>query len=170
VPSGAFSSSTPFGYALQDNSAGIYVTDSVAPVEGEFIPGELVTVSGIIYEINNLLVIREKTASKKGTGNEMIPVHVKTGNVNESHEGMVVNTGGVIDSLVSDLPYGYKIFINDGSGRLIVFVNVSAGFLSDTIHWRVSDSISVTGFLAQYGTKYEVEPWKGTDLKVFRNN
>jgi DNA/RNA endonuclease YhcR with UshA esterase domain len=170
VPSGAFSSSTPFGYALQDNGAGIYIVDSVAPMEGEYKSGELVTVTGRIEEINNLLVIRETTATKKGTGNVITPIHVKTGNVSESHEGMIVNTGGVIDSLDSDLPYGYKIYINDGSGRLIIFVNTSAGFLSDTIHWRVSDSISVTGFLAQYGTKYEVEPCKGTDIKVFPNN
>jgi len=83
---------------------------------------------------------------------------------------MIVNTGGVIDSLFSDLPYGYKIFISDGSGRLIVFVNTSAGFLSDSTYWRVSDSISVTGFSAQYNKTYEVEPGMGSDIKVFRNN
>lgn len=170
VASGTFSSSTPYGYALQDNTAGIYVIDSIQPMVSEFKLGDLVTVTGVVQEISNLRVIREVKSSKKGEGIVITPVNVNTGNVNESHEGVVINTSGIIDSIHSDLPYGYKIYINDGSGLLNIFVNTSAGFLSDTTQWRVSDSISVIGFSAQYGAKYEVEPRMRKDIKVFPNN
>jgi DNA/RNA endonuclease YhcR with UshA esterase domain len=170
VASGTFSSSTPYGYALQDSTAGIYIIDSIPPMEGEFKSGETVMVTGVVEEISNLLAIRENTATKTGTGNSITPINVKTGNVNESHEGMIVSTGGIIDSLHSDLPYGYKIFINDGSGLLNIFVNASAGFLGDTTEWKISDSISVIGFSAQYGAEYEVEPVVRKDISVFPKN
>jgi hypothetical protein len=170
VASGTFSSSTLYGYALQDSTAGIYIIDSVPPMEGEFKSGEMVMVTGVIEEISNLLAIRETTASKTGIGNVITPLNVKTGNVNESHEGMIVNTGGIIYSLHNDLPYGYKIYINDGSGLLNIFVNTSAGLLGDTTQWKVSDSISVIGFSAQYGTEYEVEPVVRKDISVFPKN
>jgi len=170
VASGTFSSSTPYGYALQDNTGGIYVIDSIPPTDGEFNLGELVKVSGVIEEINNLLVLKEVTAVKEGTGNVITPINVKTGNVGESHEGMIVGTGGIIESLHNDLPYGYKIYINDGTGLLNIFVNASTGFLGDTTQWKVSDSISVTGFTAQYGKAYEVEPRTAKDIKVFSIN
>ena len=167
VASGTFSSSTPFGYVLQDNTASIYVIDTIPPMENEFILGELVEVTGVIEEIHNLLIIRETSASKKGKGNIVTPINVKTGNVNESHEGMIIHTTGIIDSLVSDLPYGYKIYINDGSGLLNIFVNTSTGLLSDTTKWRLLDSISIIGFSAQYRAEYENEPRIKKDIKVF---
>ena len=170
VASGTFSSSTPYGYALQDSTAGIYIIDSIPPMEGEFKSGEMVMVTGIVEEISNLLAIRETTATKTGTGNVITPIHVNTGNVNESYEGMIVNTSGIIESLRNDLPYGYKIYINDGSGLLNIFVNTSAGFLGDTTQWRVSDSISVIGFSAQYGAEYEVEPVMRQDISVLLKN
>jgi hypothetical protein len=132
--------------------------------------GELVKVTGIIDEINNLLVIQEATASKNGIGKKITPINLKTGNVNESHEGMIIHTCGIIDSLVNDLPYGYKIYINDGSGPLNIFVNASTGLLSDTTQWKVLDSLSVVGFSAQYKTAYENEPRMAKDIKVFPKN
>jgi DNA/RNA endonuclease YhcR with UshA esterase domain len=170
VASGTFSSSTPYGYALQDSTAGIYIIDSIPPMEGEFKSGEMVMVTGVVEEISNLHAIRETTATKTGTGNSITPLNVKSGKVNESHEGMIVNTCGIIDSLHSDLPYGYKIYINDGSGLLNIFVNTSAGFLGDTTQWKVSDSISVNGFSAQYGAEYEVEPVVRKDISIFPKN
>jgi DNA/RNA endonuclease YhcR with UshA esterase domain len=170
VASGTFSSSTPYGYALQDSTAGIYIIDSIPPMEGEFKSGEMVMVTGVVEEISNLLAIRETTATKTGTGNVITPIPVNTGNVNESYEGMIVNTSGIIESLRNDLPYGYKIYINDGSGLLNIFVNTSAGFLGDTTQWRVSDSISVIGFSAQYGAEYEVEPVIRQDISVLLKN
>jgi DNA/RNA endonuclease YhcR with UshA esterase domain len=139
-------------------------------MKGEFKLGEFVKVTGVIEEINNLLAIRETKATKTGTGNVITPIHVNSGNVNESREGMIVRTGGIIESLHSDLPYGYKIYINDGTGLLNIFVNTSAGFLGDTILWRISDSISVTGFSAQYGAEYEVEPVMRQDISVLLKN
>ena len=170
VASGTFSSSTPYGYALQDSTAGIYIIDSIPPMEGEFKSGEMVMVTGVVEEISNLLAIRETTATKTGTGNVITPIPVNTGNVNESYEGMIVNTSGIIESISNDLPYGYKIYINDGSGLLNIFVNTSAGFLGDTTQWRVSDSISVIGFSAQYGAEYEVEPVMRQDISVLLKN
>ena len=108
VASGKFSSSTPFGYALQDNTAGIYIIDSIPPMQGEFRLGELVEVTGILEESNNLLVIKEVKALKKGKEEIISAIEVKTGDVNESTEGMILRTSGTIDSLYSDLPLDTK--------------------------------------------------------------
>lgn len=101
VASGMFSSSTPFGYALQDNTAGIYVIDSISPMEDEFKLGEMVEVTGILEESNKLLVIIEVTALKKGKGKMISAIDVKTGNVKESTEGMILRTSGIIDSCLA---------------------------------------------------------------------
>jgi len=167
VASGSFSSSIPYGYALQDDTAGIYVIDSVPPMEGEYNLGEMAEVSGFIEETNKLLVIREAKAIKKGVGNLISVITVKTGNVDEDTEGMIVKTSGVIDSLITDLPYGLKIYIDDGSGNLTIFVNTSTGLLTGPPLWSVADSISVIGFSGQYNTAYEVEPRNREDFFIF---
>ncbi|MBL4708379.1 MAG: hypothetical protein JKY48_08090 [Flavobacteriales bacterium] len=170
VASGNFFSSTPFGYALQDNTAGIYIIDSIPPMQDEFKLGEIVEVTGILGESNNMLFIEEVTALKKGKTKLISAVNVKTGEVDESTEGMILHTSGIIDSLFNDLPYGYKVYINDGSGLLNIFINTSTGLLSDTIEWQISDSFSVTGFSAQYDTEYEIEPRTRDDMQVFTDN
>jgi len=170
VASGIFASSTPFGYAIQDHTAGIYIIDTISPMQGEFNLGEIVEVSGILDESNNLLVLKERTALKKGKGKMVSGIPVKTGKVNESTEGMIVRTSGTIDSLFSDLPYGYKVYINDGSGLLNVFINTSTGLLSDTTQWNISDRLSISGFSAQYNREYEIEPRTKEDIQVFTTN
>ncbi len=170
VASGTFASSLPFGYALQDSTAGIYIIDSILPMEGVFKMGELIEVNGIIESTNGLLAIREVIATKKGNGSLIVPLAVKTGNVNEYTEGLIIHTSGIIDSLSNDLPYGYKVFINDGSGPLDIYINVPTGLLVDSTAWQLSDSISVVGFSGQYDTEYENDPRTENDVQVFSRN
>ncbi len=170
VASGIFSSSIPFGYAVQDKTSGIYIVDSIPPMVGEFEMGELVEVTGYLNESNDLLIIREATAVKKGRGYEIEAKTVKTGSVNESNVGTLVHTSGIIDRLVNDHPYGYKVYINDGTGEIDIFVNTSTGFLGDTTNWKIDDSISVTGLSSQYDTIFEVDARIADDIRVISKN
>ena len=139
-------------------------------MQGEFKLGDLVRLSGIREETNGLIAIREVTATKMGQGDAISPIEVPTGNVGEITEGLLIHTSGIIDSLFDDEPYGYKVFIDDGSGQLNIFVNTSTGLLSDTANWQLSDSLSVTGFSAEYNTDYENCPRIASDIQVFPAN
>ncbi len=54
VPSGYFASSIPFGYAIQDKTAGIYVVDTIEIMKGEYQIGDEIMVTGIRSEAYGL--------------------------------------------------------------------------------------------------------------------
>lgn len=164
VASGSFASSSPLGYAIQDRSSGIYIMDSIP---SNFVLGERIEVRGKSQKINGMLALNKRSAIRKGRGVRITPLPIRTGNVNNGTEGLLVHTGGVIDSLKGDLPYGCKLFINDGSGTLTVFINTSTGLLDGKTLWKASDSLSVTGFSAQYNGTFEIEPRSLDDIQVF---
>ncbi len=163
VASGSFASSSPYGYAIQDNTSGIYIIDSIP---SKFRLGELIKVTGTSQKTNGMLAINKRSVTRKGKSPHIAPLLIRTGNVNNGTEGLLVHTGGILDSLKGDLPYGYKLFINDGSGTLTVFVNTSTGLLDGISPWKVLDSLSVTGFLAQYDGTFEIEPRVLGDIRV----
>jgi DNA/RNA endonuclease YhcR with UshA esterase domain len=94
------------------------------------------------------------------------PKDVTTGGVNESVEGALVKvSGNVTQTFQDDSPYGYKLYINDGSGEVQVFVHVSAGFDPNMLRaLTAGQRITVTGLAAQYETTYEVAPRQPSDL------
>jgi len=103
----------------------------------------------------------------KQTGSQQVAAKdVSTGGVNELVEGSLVKvTGNITQTFQDDSPYGYKLYINDGSGEVQVFVHVSAGF--DAAALRVLTSgqrLTVTGLAAQYESTYEVAPRQPSDL------
>ena len=53
---------------------------------------------------------------------------MNTGSANDTTEGRLVVVEGVITQAVSsDLPYGYKFYVDDGSGEIQIFVSASTG-------------------------------------------
>jgi hypothetical protein len=91
---------------------------------------------------------------------------VRTGEVGETTEGTIVRvTGRAVTPLVRDLPYGYKLWIDDGSGRLQLFVAASAGDLG-LAKARVGSTVTATGFSGQYDAAYEVVPRSRTAVVV----
>ena len=166
VPSGAFSSSTfDQGFAIQDHTGGIYV--SVANNPGLALRQQ-VRVTGTLADtvLPGLLVLVNVTDIKThGSGPKVQALPVSTGDVGEATEGKLVTiTGTIAQPIVNDLPFGFIIVLNDGSGDVNVFVCASTGI--DVSGLSQGQTIEVTGFSGQFADHFEVDPRVQDDIKV----
>ncbi len=168
VPSAAFSSSTfDQGFALQDDSAGIYVSLSDDPhlqlhrrvrVTGEVGDdgfGQLVLRPDSLHDVE---VLKGAWAYR--------PQSVSTGSVGETTEGLLLEVEGtIIRGPTNDLPYGYSLFIDDGSGEVQVFIAASTGINPFRIGYlRPGTTIRVTGLSSQFLASIEVLPRTTGDI------
>jgi hypothetical protein len=166
VPSGAFSSSTfDQGFAIQDRTGGIYVS---TPDNLGFAPRQQVRVTGTLADtvLPGLLVLVDVTAVKAhGAGPKVQPLPVDTGDVGEATEGSIVRiTGTITQPIVNDLPFGFIIVVNDGSGEVNVFVCASTGI--DVSGLSQGQTIEVTGFSGQFADHFEVDPRFQQDIRI----
>jgi uncharacterized protein YdeI (BOF family) len=169
VASGTFSSSTfDQGFAIQDNTGGIYVSVSV---NHSLSPRQQVRVTGTLADnvLPGLLVLTDVTSIKvQGRGPRVQAVAVATGDVSEATEGTLVRiTGTITQPIVNDLPFGFIIVTNDGSGEINVFVCASTGI--DVSGLSPGQTIEVTGFSGQFAERFEVDPRTQDDIRVVTN-
>ena len=169
VPSGAFSSSTfDQGFAIQDRTGGIYVS---VPENLGFELRQQVRVTGTLADtvLPGLLVLIDVTEIKvHGTGPKVRPLPVETGAVGEATEGKLVTiTGTITQPVVNDLPFGFIIFISDGSGEVHSFVCASTGI--DVSGLSPGQTIEVTGFSGQFADSFEVDPRTQSDIRIVTN-
>jgi len=166
VASGAFSSSTfDQGFAIQDRTGGIYVSTSD---NLGFAPRQQVRVTGTLADtlLPGLLVLVDVTDVKvHGSGPKVQPLPVDTGDVGEATEGQIVRiTGTITQPIVNDLPFGFIITVNDGSGEVNVFVCASTGI--DVSGLSPGQTIEVTGFSGQFADHFEVDPRTQSDIRI----
>jgi DNA/RNA endonuclease YhcR with UshA esterase domain len=166
VPSGLFSSAMfDQGFQIQDQTAGIYVSVATDPGLGL---GQRVRVTGTTTEGFNLLMLSTDAAGITPlpfTSSQIVP----TGKINESTEGYLLRVEGTItQAIFSDLPYGYKLYIDDGSGELQIFIHASLAFDPTTLSFlsQVGKKISVTGTSAQFADEYELTPRFLRDIRL----
>ncbi|HYP02899.1 MAG TPA: hypothetical protein VER76_22135 [Pyrinomonadaceae bacterium] len=168
APSGAFKSGTSDeGFAIQDKSGGIYV--STAQNLGLGLRRQ-VRVTGQLKDSSGLLTLVPAGASDvqvRGRGAKIREQPVATGQVGEATEGRLARITGTITKPVgNDLPYGYRLFINDGSGEVQAFVYTSTGI--DVSGLQPGQRVAVTGFGGQYNDHYEIIPRFQTDIRRIR--
>ena len=98
-----------------------------------------------------------RTSSFTARAPRFRPNAVATGGVGESTEGRIVRVVGTITQApaIDDI-YGYKFYVDDGSGELTIFVNTQTGI--DLSGLAVGQIVSVTGFSSQFDTHYEIDP------------
>lgn len=166
VPSGAFSSSTfDQGFAIQDRTGGIYIS---VPDNNGFGLRQQVRVTGKLADtvLPGLLVLVDVTEIKPhGSGPKVQPLPVATGDVGEDTEGKLVRiTGMITQPIINDLPFGFIIFINDGSGEVHSFVCASTGI--DVSGLSPGQTIEVTGFSGQFASDFEVDPRMQDDIRI----
>jgi len=166
VPSGAFSSSTfDQGFAIQDRTGGIYVS---VPDNNGFTFRQQVRVTGRLADtvLPGLLVLVDVTVIKAhGSGPKVQPLPVATGDVGEATEGQIVKiTGTITQPIVNDLPFGFIVFINDGSGEVHAFVCASTGI--DVSGLSPGQTVEVTGFSGEFAGSFEVDPRTQADIRV----
>lgn len=169
TPPGAFESSfTDKGFGLQDETAGIYVSVQAA-LEVEV--GRRVRVTGTLQERSGLLILVPASASGiqvlHGKGRLVRPEPIGTKAVGESTEGQLVQIAGTITRPpTNDLPYGYKLFVDDGSGEVQVFINLQTGI--DPGGLAKGQKLRVTGFSSQFDDHYEIDPRSQADIEFIR--
>ncbi|WP_437676745.1 DNA-binding protein [Sorangium sp. So ce131] len=168
VAPGTFRSATEEqGFALQDSGAGIYVSMTEAVVAAL---GAKVRATGTLAQVaQQTVLVAERSAVVIGPGEQDVsPEDVKTSEVDEAVEGLLVRVAGQVTRAVEDdAPYGLKVFVDDGSGEVQVFVHLVENMpVIDTSSLDVGQEIEVTGLAAQYEATYEVCPRRAEDLTL----
>ncbi|MBI3797786.1 MAG: DNA-binding protein [Deltaproteobacteria bacterium] len=168
VPSGLFASFTgEQGFALEDSTGGIYVSLELA-INLQL--GQEVRVTGQLAEIAKLRVISSRSESVKQLSRQAVvqPNDITTGAVSAATEGHLVRIHGTLTrSVGDDRPYGYKIFLDDGSGETLVFVPVSTGIDPLALPGlQAGQRLTVVGFSGRFNDTYEVVPRFSEDLAV----
>jgi uncharacterized protein YdeI (BOF family) len=168
TPSGAFESSFfDKGFGLQDESAGIFISQQtdpgVAPRLRARVTGKLQDASGLL-----ILVPEDRSDLKlRGSAPKVEPEWVRTASVSEATEGRLVRVvGTIVQTPASDLPFGYKFSVDDGSGEAQIFINTQTGIDVSTL--KAGRTVSITGFSSQFDTHYEIDPRRPSDIVVRR--
>jgi hypothetical protein len=161
------SATSEHGFAIADEDAGIYIKmDEAVPLA----LGAEVEVSGVLGEMAKMRVVAAEASDVVPLGEVMAvaPAPVATGEVDEDVEGRLVRvTAAVTQTFVDDSPYGYKLWVDDGSGEIQIFVHVSAGFdAAALMAITAGQTLAVTGLAFQYEDTYEIAPRSPSDLVV----
>lgn len=169
VPSGAFSSSTfDQGFGIQDETAGIYVSTADNPNLHLF---RKVRVTGAVGDDGfGQLVLRPASLAdvRRLPGAERIaPEDAATGDIGEDTEGSLMKiTGTVTRPIVNDLPFGYQVFVDDGSGETQIFIAASTGINPFMIPFiRQGARITAVGFSSQFLAQNEILPRHRGDIR-----
>jgi DNA/RNA endonuclease YhcR with UshA esterase domain len=159
VPSGRFrSSSEDEGFALADRTGGIWISTATNLRLRE---GQRVLVTGpLAVRARKLQIV--PTDVQRLPGRELT---VATGQVGAATLGRLITIEGTITRTVSDPPYGHKVFLDDGSGEVQVFLNASTDIDPTAAHLQPGRNLRVTGFGTQYESTYEVEPRSRRDIR-----
>lgn len=162
VSPGAFVSALDAGFGLQDDSGGIWISLDAKDGRPSIARGDRVRVRGRLSEVAKLRVLSASATAvvREGQGTDPAPLQVQTGAVGERTEGQIVRVSGqVTRAAIDDAPYGYKLFINDGSGEIQIFCHASAGFTRASVQpFMPGQRVQATGLSMQYETTYEVSP------------
>jgi uncharacterized protein YdeI (BOF family) len=168
TPSGAFTSSFfDVGFGVQDRTAGIYVS---LQEDLDLSVQDHVRVTGVLADSFGLLILLPDSAADVescGHAAKVKPRRLSTAAIGEATEGLLVSVKGVISQAPSsDLPYGYKFSVNDGSGQVQIFVNLESGV--DVSSLTLGQKVSVTGFSSQFDDHYEIDPRSPDDVTTHR--
>ena len=165
--SGAFATSTfDQGFGIQDATAGIYVSTADNPILNLF---EKVRVTGVLGDDGfGQLVLRPASLAdvqKRGLG-LVAPDAVATGDIGEDTEGSLMKITGTVTQIISDLAFGYKVFVDDGSGETQIFIAASTGVNPYRFPFiQLGARITAVGFSSQFLTDYEILPRHILDLR-----
>ncbi|MCE7003790.1 hypothetical protein LWC34_13270 [Kibdelosporangium philippinense] len=164
TPSGAFESSFfDKGFGLQDATAGIYISTADNLNAN---PGRKATVTGTLKDSFGFLILVPTDVDLGRTGPQVQPRWSSTKAVGEQSEGRLVRVvGKITKGPLNDLPYGYKFWIDDGSGEKQIFVNTQTGI--DVSALKLGQVVVAAGLSGQFEAEYEVLPRSPKDLLVF---
>ena len=137
---------------IQDHTGGIrvYLTKGEYPPLAE---GDWLRVNGRLADYHGEREVKVHSPAdlwRTGAGKPLSPLLIRSGEVNEPHEGLLVQ---IIAPAVRF--WGQSFYLDDGSGEARVYVKESTGFRRPFIH--VGEVWSVVGVVSQYVRKAPYE-------------
>lgn len=169
TPSGAFESSFfDKGFGLQQGNAGIFISLQTDLHVGIF---RRARVTGVLADSFGLRLIVPASPSDVKLLGVTLPVRprwLETAAISEATEGRLVRVvGRVTQAPSSDLPFGYKLSVDDGSGEVLIFINTQTGI--DPFALSLGQLVSISGFSSQFDTHYEIDPRFPADILTVGN-
>jgi hypothetical protein len=150
---------------VEDKTGGIFIS---LQTDLGISPRSQVRVTGTLADSSGLLVLVPANPSAVrllGVGPKIFPVWVAGGLIGEATEGLLVRVVGAITvAPSSDLPFGYKFTVDDGTGPVQIFVNTQTGIAVSGL--ALGETVSVAGFSSQFETHYEIDPRSPADIEV----
>jgi len=166
VPSGAYSSANlDEGFVIQDMTAGIYVTTERRL---NLQLGDTVEVVGKLQEDGHgqrMLLLQDWHPSDRPLP-EIVP-HIASAAAAAQHlDGELVTVGGqIIRPLTDDAPYGDRLWIQDETGEIQIYIPKSTQIAPQELPFlKVGQTIQVTGFSSQFDGNDEVVPRSREDI------
>jgi len=148
------------GFALQDATGGIYVTHALA-MAPEI--GERLRVEGRAVAPHSQAGVEPAALVALGIANSPVPLESATGAVGPATEGRLVAVRGrVTGDVIDDQPWGWKLYLDDGSGPLLIFVAI--GTHIDARDLRAGQNLRIVGFSGRYEQHTELLPRGPRDI------
>jgi DNA/RNA endonuclease YhcR with UshA esterase domain len=159
APPGIFDEVT---FYMQDSTAGImvYLREGDCPVLYE---GDRVRVTGQLWDYYDEREIRVSGAGdiqRLGEGEPLEPTLIKTGEVDEVHEGLLVQIVGAITSWERS-----TLYLDDGSGEGKVYIKEATGIERPWV--EKGEIYSVIGIVSQYQEEHELLPRYQSDIALW---
>lgn len=162
VPSGRFrSSSEDEGFAIQDQTAGIWVS---LKKNLHLHDGDRVLVTGTMGTgAGKLQIATDPRNVKRLPGRAL---RVATGQVKTTIAGYLIAVEGTITQAPQkDAQYGWKLLLDDGTGPILVYLNRSTDINPHAASLKAGRRLRVTGFANEYDEHAEVDPRSRRDLR-----
>jgi hypothetical protein len=168
VAPGAFKSGTSDeGFAIQDRTGGIYVS---VPADPGLQLRQQIRATGRLADNLGLLILvptQLTPLNRPGWGQRVLPARVATGQIGEGTEGRLVELQArIAQPIGDDLPFGYRLFVDDGSGQVQAFVYASTHI--DLNELQPGQRVRVVGLSGQYADHYELWPRSPGDIRRVR--
>lgn len=148
------------GFALQDDSGGMLMTGTgggPGPARGQRLH-----VTGQRAAQDGQAVLQPSAITAIGHGVEPAPVARATGALDAALEGRLARVQGRVTAVTPDLPWGWKLMLDDGSGALLIFIVPVTHIDAAALH--AGDTLRVTGYTGRYGDHLELLPREAADM------
>jgi DNA/RNA endonuclease YhcR with UshA esterase domain len=149
-------------FHIQDSTAGIMVYLSPGQYSA-LNEGDRVRVTGQLWDYYGEWEIRVAgpgDIQRLGEGEPLQPTMIETGEVDEAHEGSLVQIVGEITGWAES-----ALYLDDGSGEAQVYIKEATGIERPWV--EKGEIYSVTGIVSQYKDEHELLPRYQSDIALW---
>jgi len=153
-------------FYIQDSTAGtlVYLREGdVQPTVASLSEGDRVRVTGQLwdyYDEREIRVAGPGDIQRVGAGEPLEPTMIKTGEVDEAHEGLLAQIVGEITGWERS-----ALYLDDGSGEARIYVKAATGIERPWV--ERGEIYSVVGIVSQYQEEHELLPRYQSDISLW---